>query len=224
MNTKRVLGTLTIGQSPRVDLVPELKAMLGDDVEVIEEGALDGLTLDDVKRFYPAPGDYVLVTRMADGTAVKIAEKHILPRMQEGLARLVDRGAEIIALVCTGEFPHFDCDRLVIRPQGVLYNVTSAVAADSRLGVIIPDNDQVPQGVNRWSEAAAGVQVVAASPYGEVQAVEQAAHALKAWGARIVVMDCIGYTLAMKDRVRDITGAPVILARSILARVLRELL
>ncbi|MGE5484834.1 MAG: AroM family protein [Ignavibacteriales bacterium] len=224
MKTRRLLGTLTIGQSPRVDLIPEIKTILGDDVEVIEEGALDGLTLEEVKGLHPAPGDYVLVTRMAGGTAVKIAEKHILPRMQEGLNRLVERGAEIISLVCTGEFPPFNCDRLVVKPQRLLYNVASAVAAGSKLGVIMPDVDQIPQGTNRWTRAAAGVLVEAASPYGEPEALDRAAHSLKDWGAGIVVMDCFGYTLAMKDKVKGITGAPVILARSILARVLRELL
>jgi protein AroM len=37
-------------------------------------------------------------------------------------------------------------------------------------------------------------------------------------------MDCIGYTLAMKQAVKEITGVPVILARSVVARMLAELL
>ncbi len=36
---------ITIGQSPRTDVVPEMTPFLGDDVEVLESGALDGLTL-----------------------------------------------------------------------------------------------------------------------------------------------------------------------------------
>ena len=114
-----MLGTVTIGQSPRPDLIPEMKEMLGQDVVIIEAGALDGLTLDEVKELYPEPGDYVLITRMADGTAVKIAEKHILPKMQEQITNLVKKGAEVVTLVCTGEFPDFDCPRLVVKPQKV---------------------------------------------------------------------------------------------------------
>ena len=219
-----MLGTITIGQSPRVDLIPEMRGILGDDVEIIEAGALDGLTLEEVKRMYPEPGDYVLVTRMRDGTAVKIAEKHILPRIQEKLDELVGRGAELISLVCTGEFPPFACERLVVKPQRLLFNVVSAIAGGSRLGVLLPDADQIPQGGDRWAAAAAGVRIEAASPYGEVEDLDRAAHNLNEWGAEIIVMDCFGYTLAMKDTVKGITGAPVILARSILARVLAELL
>ena len=43
------------------------------------------------------------------------------------------------------------------------------------------------------------------------------------YGFAGVAMDCIGYTLAMKETVRRIAGVPVILARSILARTLAEL-
>ena len=37
---KPILGAVTIGQSPRVDLVPELIAMLGDNITIKEAGAL----------------------------------------------------------------------------------------------------------------------------------------------------------------------------------------
>jgi protein AroM len=240
----RVLGAVTIGQSPRTDLIPELREILGagaaQSAEVIEAGALDGLTLEQVREMAPVPGDYVLVTRMADGTAVKIAERHILPLMQEKIDGLVERGADCVALVCTGEFPQFRCDKLLIMPQKVLYHVTAAVvrgqtteegaagpsvatAASSRLGVLLPDADQVAQGIRRWSAVTPYVRIEPASPYDRPEVVEDAAHRLREWRAGVAVMDCIGYTMAMKEKVRGITGVPVILARSILARVLAEL-
>ena len=41
-NGKLILGTVTIGQAPRTDLIPEIKQFLGDGVEILEAGALDG--------------------------------------------------------------------------------------------------------------------------------------------------------------------------------------
>lgn len=280
----RILGTVTIGQSPRLDLIPEMKQVMaagatgaswdgasgascgsatgescrdaagepghpGQVVEVLEAGALDGLTLEEVRKLAPVQGDYVLVTRMADGTAVKIAERHILPLMQEKIDGLVRRGADVVALVCTGEFPQFHCDRLLVVPQKVLFHAAAAVVGGQpvsqrtdvrqgsptgggvaqvgstsfRLGVMLPDVDQVAQGIRRWSAVTPDVLVEPASPYGRPEEIDQAARRLKEWGAGLVVMDCIGYTLAMKEKVRRIAGAPVILARSILARTLAEL-
>jgi hypothetical protein len=36
--TKHQVGAITIGQSPRVDVVPEMAAVLGPDVEILEGG------------------------------------------------------------------------------------------------------------------------------------------------------------------------------------------
>lgn len=233
----KVLGTVTIGQSPRLDLIPEMQQVLGTGSfevgagtaapqvpQILEAGALDGLTLGEVEGLAPQAGDYVLVTRMADGTPVKIAEKHILPLMQDRIDSLVRSGADVVALVCTGEFPPFRCDRLLVVPQKVLFNATASVAAGLRLGVFLPDADQIDHGMRRWTAVTPSVRIEAASPYGRPEAVDEAAARLRDWGAQVLVMDCIGYTLAMKNRVKDIAGVPVILARSLLARVLSELL
>jgi protein AroM len=40
----------------------------------------------------------------------------------------------------------------------------------------------------------------------------------------LIVLDCIGYTLKMKEKLKEMTGKPVLLPRSILARVIRELI
>jgi protein AroM len=66
--------------------------------------------------------------------------------------------------------------------------------------------------------------VVAGSPYADIGELERAAVALKDWGAELIVLDCIGFTGAMKARAAAIVGAPVILPRTVLARTLAELL
>ncbi|HHY11183.1 MAG TPA: AroM family protein [Firmicutes bacterium] len=221
---KKILGTLTVGQSPRVDLIPEMKQFVGADVEIIEAGALDGLTLGEVQRMHPEPGDYMLVTRMADGTQVKIGEKHMLPKMQGKIDWLVQQGAQVVALVCTGEFPQFECDRLLIEPQKVLFNTVKSVAQGQRLGVFIPDSEQVKQAKLRWSSVNGHVFVQPASPYGCPGGKLAAAERLKQAGVQMAVLDCIGYTLGDKQAVQGILGVPVVLARSVVARVIAELL
>ncbi len=222
--SKKVLGTVTLGQSPRADLIPEMRPHLGSDVEIIEAGALDGLTLDEVHTLYPDKGDYVLITRMSDGTQVKIAEKHILPRMQEKIDSLTRQGVQVIALVCTGEFPGFRSSKLLVEPQKVLFGTVKAVAEGHKLGVFIPDIDQVEHAKTRWSRVTGDLVVEPASPYGSMDAIIEAAEKLRVAGVQIAVLDCIGYTDAVKKAVKEILGVPVVLARSIVARVLGELL
>ncbi|MBM4388734.1 MAG: AroM family protein, partial [Deltaproteobacteria bacterium] len=44
------IGMLTIGQSPRNDILPGLIEILGKDIDIIEAGALDGKTIEDVRK------------------------------------------------------------------------------------------------------------------------------------------------------------------------------
>ena len=86
------IGMLTIGQTPRVDLLPALVEILGDEHEIIEAGALDGLSLEDVKDIEILPDDYILVSRMRDGTEVKITKRFVIPRIQEKITELEEKG------------------------------------------------------------------------------------------------------------------------------------
>lgn len=46
----KVIGAVTIGQAPRVDIIPELATILGLGVQVREAGALDGLSKEGLSR------------------------------------------------------------------------------------------------------------------------------------------------------------------------------
>lgn len=78
-------GAITVGQSPRVDLIPEIQPILGDSVEIIQAGALDGLSKEEIAKFVPRPGENVLVSRLTDGTSATFGESYILPRLRFAL-------------------------------------------------------------------------------------------------------------------------------------------
>lgn len=224
-SSKRRIGTITIGQSPRVDMIPEIQAILGDNVEIIEAGALDALTREQIADIAPKQGEYVLVTRLRDGTSVQVAEHHILPLMQGHIDRVIEKGAEVVALVCTGEFPPFKTSRLLLEPQKLLYHFVAGVARGRRLGVVIPVPEQIEEATKRWKTAGASVlEVIAASPYMEISELEAASKKLKNWEADLVVLDCMGFTTSHKARAAELTGTPIVLPRTVLARTLAELL
>lgn len=221
--TRRKIGAITIGQSPRTDIVPEMIAVLGPCVEIIESGALDGLSGAEVAALTPCANDGALVTRLRDGTSVHVAEHHIVPRVQAQVDHLVAAGVELVALLCTGEFPAFRSTRLVVEPQVVLHHFVAGIGV-RRLGVVVPLPQQTTPAVERWRPVATEVRVEAGSPYADIGQLEQAAGALQGWGADAIVLDCMGFTAAMKVRAAAIVGVPVILPRTVLARTLAELL
>jgi protein AroM len=217
------IGAITIGQSPRIDVVPEIIGLCGG-VEFEERGALDGLSDEEIQRLAPEQGEYVLVTRLKDGRSVHIAKKHILTRMQLQIDDLIQQGVEGILLLCTGEFPGFRCSKPILYPQRLLQYFVASVAADKVVGVLSPDASQIPQSSSRWRENGVAQAVVEpANPYGDPEQVLAAGKKLKQQGAELLVMDCIGYTCTMKQQIKQSTGLPVVLPRTIAARAVAEL-
>ncbi|TDY63100.1 protein AroM [Aminivibrio pyruvatiphilus] len=222
---KKVIGTVTIGQSPRTDVIPDVASILGPDIEIREAGALDGLSPEIIASFAPREGDYVLVTRLADGSSVQVAERHITPRIHEKIAEHFTGGIPVVLLLCTGEFPDFETGGLLIRPQKVLFNAVAAVAKGMRIGILTPSPEQVEQSEHRWGSLSPFVRAVPSSPYvNAMEAARAAAEELKEWKAEITVLDCIGYTLAIRSLVREITDRPALLARGVAASMVKELI
>lgn len=218
------LAAITIGQSPRVDITGDILPLLSENIELVEYGALDAYTFEEAEnRFSPLEDDDVLVTRMRDGSQIRLAERHVVPLVQECITRAEKDGANGIILLCTGKFPIFEHDRLLIIPQPIFQSTAEKLAAGTEVGIIVPDKAQEDQ-VSRWWKLS-GVETVVASgsPYIGMHEVEEAANRLKGQDISFICLDCMGYTVEMKRRVGEITGKPVILPRTLIARLADEL-
>lgn len=218
------LGILTIGQSPRVDMTPEMIPFISSKTEILEMGALDGLSHDELVRLAPSSGQTTLVTRLKDGGSVRVAEEDILVMLQEKIYNLESLGAHAIVVACTGQFPPFKSKIPILYPDQVLYHVVQGILPTGTLGVIVPLNEQKEQMERKWSRDGLQIEVAAASPYVANNGLEEAAEQIKSKQVDVIVLDCMGYNQAMKTTVQQITGKPVILSRTLVAKVADELL
>ncbi|MFA9437674.1 MAG: AroM family protein, partial [Candidatus Bathyarchaeota archaeon] len=138
------IGNLRIGQTPRPDLTEGLLDILGTGYEIIEAGGLDDHTIDQVNEIDLNPDHYILVTKMRDGTDVKITKKYIIPRMQVQLDKLEDQGVKLTLVTCTGKFPQFKSRGLVLTPSEVLKGVIEGSIKAGKLAVVYPVAEQMP--------------------------------------------------------------------------------
>jgi len=195
--------------------------------EIIQAGALDELTDSGIGELAPADGSDVLVSRLKNGTWVTLAESKIIPLLQQRAAWLCSKKADLILLFCTGKFPDVLTAAVpVIYPQQLLYRLVPLLACGRRIGIVNPDRKQLDQCRRNWGTAASDIVAVAMNPYddADVAGMDVTAGQLKDAGAGLVVMDCIGYTRAMKEKMQRLTGIPVVLPRTLLARIASELL
>lgn len=214
-----VIACVTIGQSPREDAVPELQRY-APHARFIEAGALDPLDDSAIAARAPRRADFPLVTRLRDGRSVVVGEHAITPLVQDAIRRVEDE-ADLAIVLCTGEFD-VSCRKPLLFPGRILASTVAAVHGDRPVAILAPHDDQVALLADRWRGRGVEATVLSASPY---HATDFAAIGRRArdTGAALVVMDCLGYSLAMKSAVAAASGLPVILVRSLVARVAAEL-
>lgn len=218
------IGVVTMGQTPRDDgLTSEIAEVLGERFALVETGVLDGLKPSQIETMAPGAEDYLLVTRLRDGSWVRVAKRFMLPLMQQRIDEMTGSDVEIILLLCTGAFPPFHSKKPLVIPQPILYNLVKGIAQGERVGVMTPLPEQMEQTRSKWAEIGVNAVVAHATPYGDLDVINRAAAELVSRQVNLVVMDCFGYSLAMKEAAKRSAGKPVVLARSIVARVVAEL-
>ncbi|MFC3996024.1 AroM family protein [Nocardiopsis sediminis] len=221
------LGIITIGQAPRTDLTPEIAALLPG-VGIVERGVLDGFSHGEIAAHPPAPGDHALTTRLADGSSVVIGESFVMARLPGTIAAL-EPGVDAVLLGCTGGFPALEHTKPLFVPDRMIALGAAALSGDTgTVGVICPLAEQQQDTVRKFARhLAPGARVVtdACSPYtGTPGELAAAARRLAAQGADVLALDCIGYTEDMRAQAAAAARLPVVLARSVSARLAAEAL
>lgn len=222
VKTKK-LGVITIGQSPRADFLKDIVPILSSEYRIVEKGALDDYEYEEItRRFKPAEGDTVLVSRLRDGRQVIIAEKHIMPLIQDAVYELERSGCKTILLMCTGKFPKIKHKSLLIKPQEIIPPLIKKIIDGGKLGIIIPDESQVDQ-MYKWWNMTEGLTVKFASPYENPENLKKAAEELKDEEVDIIYMDCMGYTREMKTIVESISGKTTMIPRTLAIGIINNL-
>jgi protein AroM len=208
MSTRPAVGIATIGQSPRTDVVPDIAARLPPGTVLLERGALDEADRAELDRLAPLPGEDLLVTRLRDGTEVTLAEARLMPLVHAAVDHMTDRGATIVALLCTGPLAPLPSPVPLLLPARLVRDRVAAAASGTRLGVVVPAPGQIASARADWPAAAEAVLPLAASPYGSSEALRRAATMLAAWRPDLVLLDCLGFNGPMKQMVADLAGSP----------------
>jgi len=217
------IGMLTIGQSPRDDILPTLMGILGDGYEIVEAGALDDMTHEDIQGIEFGPDDYLLVSRMRDGTEIKITKRFILPMMQKRIDELEEKGVSLIVIMCTGKFPQFDSRVLVVTPQEILKGVLEGALKRGRLGVVYPAEEQVQGAEAGFGREGIEIYGDHLSPYEGDSELEGLADRLTGQDLDLILLNCFGFSSKVKEAVTKKTGKSVIQSNALIARVLKEL-
>ena len=222
---KPLVAMVTIGQSPRTDVTSDVADILGSDITIVECGALDELTNTDISEMKPSPNDHVLVTRLRNGSEVKISHKRVVSLVNDCISKVQDK-ANIVVLLCTGEFKEVRADKLLIMPSDLLFRVVQSILPRGVVGILVPSPLQFDDMRTKWNREGLKIVLESLSPYQETDenSVKEIASRFVNAKADLLVLDCIGYSMKLSQTLKELTKLPTILARTIVARVVREIL
>lgn len=219
------IGFITLGQSPRPDILSEMRNLLDPDLIPAERGALDGMTSRQVEALRPTGGEDTLLTRLADGTPVVVEKGMLVPLLNERIAELEDEGVGMVALLCTEAFAGLQSRGILLSPWELMCRTLRAMLPTGRIGVLGPLAAQAESVRHRW-ERATGLDtcVQIAPPYQESNDWSRLGEEFLREKVQVIVLDCFGYTKHVQNQLYSRTGKPVLLPRLLLAGWIRTLL
>jgi len=220
------IAFVTIGNSPRDDIVPEMldeiQAGLPDlSIRVSEVGVLDGLTDSALQHIMARDDEPAFATRCHDGSELTISVQRTERRLIELLQDMDNDGYDLIVVLCTGTHIPKLAKTIVIEAQKVVDHAIDALSiGDGPLGIVLPFERQISEFQERHKYEVA-VNYAAASPYDGQQLADRVTSLST---CRATVMHCMGYTRAMRDQLRDALPHPVMNARGFVAAHVRQFL
>jgi protein AroM len=201
------IGALTIGQSPRPDLVSPL-AQLMPDSEIIQAGALDGLTPQELPDSSGAA--YPLTTHMENGALVTVDESFIAPKLQQAQDRLDAEGVAATLLLCAGTFADLHGTQPVYKPFNIGCSVLSALNMVS-IGLIAPVPEQEAPIRQRWASTGMEPTVWTANLGNQDQAFHrQLSDQINDNELDCIVLDYFGHPLEQVVQLQKSIEVPVI--------------
>jgi len=206
MPTKRI-GALVIGQSPRPDLVAPLLQLLPD-CEILQAGALDDLTLDDLPDTTDAI--YPLITRMSNGTRAMVTESYVTPKLQEALNRLEANGVAATILLCAGTFTHLNSNLPLFKPFKIGSGILASLNMKS-IGLIVPVQEQEIPIQQRWESKGWKTAVWTADLENQDSVFrQQLTDNIRVNKMDCIVLDYVGHPVEQVEKIQKSIEIPVI--------------
>ena len=100
--------------------------------------------------------------------------------------------------------------------------VKGVLPPEGTLGVVVPLPEQAATARESWNSITPHVHTASLSPYLDLTAGAEEWQTLE--GCDLTVMDCLGYTIRHKEMLKRFLNIPTVLARTVVARAVRELI
>jgi len=218
----RKIGFVTIGQSPREDILSEIAPRLSSTCQVIQAGALDDLSREVIDRLKPEEGHLPLITRLRNGQAVIVSREKIRPLLQARINRWEQEEVEIMALLCTEDFADLHSKKKLLLPFNLLKEEILKLSP-SGLMVFIPLKEQRKLAEAKWRSLEIELLIEILNPYQGVCNFSSLTNKLERRENFLLIFDCLGYSISLAQSLSEQLALPCLMPRLILVQEINRL-
>ena len=127
----RVAGFLTVGRTPRPDIVNDVQACLDRTVPILECGALDQVPDEEISKYAPIDADDALIASLGNRREAVVSKAKVAAVLQREIKRL-EPEVDTFVVLCTGPFPNFESVRKVAQVGSLLFDAVSLLCDEFR--------------------------------------------------------------------------------------------
>lgn len=213
------IGAVIIGQTPRPDLVNPLRKANAL-YQFVEVGALDYV---DITAIPSDPrGDYLLTTRLRDGTLVSVEEAFLAPLLQQAISHAEAQGVDGSVLLCAGPFDMLKSQKPLYRPTAMATTMMQ-VRGYQRIAVLSPNDEQARPIREKWTTRGFSPIMLVDPQLPDAQLGAWIHQQLSFQSPDCLVLDYVGHPLEKVHAIERSISIPVIDLGKIVTDMLKHM-
>lgn len=215
------IGLALLGRSPRPDFERSFAPHLGT-VPFRMAGALDNVPNGVVAQMHEPFGQYPIHIPVPEVGQVDVPRDTIRPYLQACIDRLSHEGAGAISVLCAGDLGALSSSVPLLTASRLLPAFIRATVGNVPLGIVTPNEGQVPFAAAKWAADGFSAEVRSVPPYAGAgernSALSACARELREIGAKAIILDCFGFDAEDTRRLHQEVDVPILAAREVAAR------
>jgi protein AroM len=220
--TKKVLGVIVLGQTPRNDVKTLFESNIPH-IDVVIKGALDGISYHKIKDLINNDDKYPLWVKLSKGKTCEISLFKLIPYIEKTAEDLCSMGADLIFLMCTGNFPDIISSTPIIYPNRLIFAVAQIFCTSRKIGIILPNEGQARSAVEHWQSNGFIVETAVASPRNK-NSIKCAVQNLNDKDIDLIVMDCMGFDKGDWTTAKNVSFYRIICPQKFVVKLVAEII
>ncbi len=220
---KKIVSFITVGHSPREDIVDEMREYLSKEIEIRQRGALDEFSVEEItKQLKPDGKEAVMTSRLSNGEMMDFSKAKVMPLLQNAIDQECEAGASVVVIICTNKFDPLQCSVPLIVPYDLLHAVVPVMKGAGKVGALFPFEAFSEEMRQNWMDSNVELYYQCANPK-EAMERKYIDH-FKEEKIELLLLDCIGYTYECRKYYSDQLMIPIVHPRSMIVHVVHSLL